>query len=235
VLINVDDDSIKRLFDDALSRYMGNSNPNSSQNKKNVLGYFDVSYLTTWPDSLKKTIDKVMWKIRNGDLPADFWHEKLERLWNDQTTLVDNNFLEPLSPIARKIDKVVNEGLTEIALAIVGKKQLNFVYMAIGSGTTAVAPSDRALVTEVHRINCNQPTTSSGGSAEVKGATIYYNSFFPKSMSTATISEYGIFSSGDIAADECLLRAVFDSADYVSHVVNADAPNVSSIIYQCSV
>ena len=74
-------------------------------------------------------------------------------------------------------------------------------HMAIGTGTTAAADGDTALVTEVDR----NGLTNSGGT--VSGNTITYDCTWPASDGTGAITEAGIFNAA--TAGTMLARTVF--------------------------
>lgn len=74
-------------------------------------------------------------------------------------------------------------------------------HMAIGTGTTAAADGDTALVTEVDR----NGLTNSGGT--VSGNTITYDCTWSASDGTGAITEAGIFNAA--TAGTMLARTVF--------------------------
>jgi len=207
-------DAVKQCFVSALAEYF-------PKNRGNIGIAFDASFFTTWSDSYSLDYArKEMGYINAG-------------LINDQTVyLGDGHHLEPDVKPRLKLDKVTNQGLEVVAPRILGgsSESSGFLYMACGTGTTTASASDLALATEIARINMR----NEGGSATANKATLYFNGFFPKSTVTGDIAEAGIFDSGDTANDNIFLRTVLPDADKISHVQNADAPNISIIVYLCA-
>jgi len=221
-------DAVKQCFVSALAEYF------PDRERGNIGIAFDASYFTTWSDSYSLDYArKEMGYINAGLIGPDSWHRKLQRLYNDQTVyLGDGHHLEPDVKPRLKLDKVTNQGLEVVAPRILGgsSESSGFLYMACGTGTTTASASDLALATEIARINMR----NEGGSATANKATLYFNGFFPKSTVTGDIAEAGIFDSGDTANDNIFLRTVLPTADKISHVQNADAPNISIIVYLCA-
>jgi len=222
----LDADAVKQCFVSALQE--------NFPNRGNIGIAFDASYFTTWSDSYSLDYArKEMAYINAGMIKPDSWHQKLQRLYNDQTVyLGDGHHLEPDCTPKLKLDKVTNQGLEVIAPRIIGTSDNagSFLYMACGTGTTTASASDLALATEIKRVNMR----TEGGSAVANKATLYFNGFFPKATTTGEISEAGIFDSADTANDNILLRTVLPDDDKISHIQNQDAPNISIIVYLCA-
>lgn len=223
----LDATAVKDCFTSALQEYF-------PKNNRNISAALDASFFTTWSDHYSlEYARKEMGYISSGMIPPDSWHQKLQRLYNDQTVYLGNgHHLEPDVRPKLKLDKVTNQGLEVVAPRILGVSDnaSGFLYMACGTGTTTASASDLSLATEIKRINMR----NEGGSAVANKATIYFNGFFPKSTPTGDIAEAGIFDSGDTANDNIFLRTVLPDADQISHVQNADAPNISIIVYLCA-
>ncbi len=222
----LDADAVKQCFVTALHE--------TFPNRGNMGIAFDASFFTTWSDSYSlEYARKEMAYIGAGMIKPDSWHQKLQRLYNDQTVyLGDGHHLEPDIKPKLKLDKVTNQGLEIVAPRILGVSDnaSGFLYMACGTGTTTASASDLALATEIKRVNMR----TEGGSATASKATIYFNGFFPKNTVTGDIAEAGIFDSADTANDNIFLRTVLPDADKISHIQNQDAPNISIIVYLCA-
>lgn len=99
--------------------------------------------------------------------------------------------------VVREIpNTIVTAGKNELAALITGAGDV-FAYMAVGTGTTAVAAGDTTLETELDR----NATTVSGGTAT--NNTIEYETVWNAGDGTGAITEAGIFnaaSSGDMLA-----------------------------------
>ncbi len=93
-------------------------------------------------------------------------------------------------------------------------------HMAIGTGTTAAAAGDTALVTQLDR---NALTTSGG---TVSGATITYACTWAAGDGTGAITEAGIFDAA--TAGDMLARTVFS-------VVNKGAADSMTITWTITV
>lgn len=223
----LDANAVKDCFVSALSEYF-------PRPRGNIGVAFDASFFTTWSDAYSLDYaKKEMAGINDGLIPPDSWHQKLQRLYNDQTVYLGNgHHLEPDVKPKLKLDKVTNQGLEVVAPRIIGQSDsaASFTYMSCGTSTTAASASDLALGAEIARVNMR----NEGGSVQANKATIYFNGFFPKATVTGDISEAGIFDSPDTSNDNIFLRTVLPDADVIEHVQNADAPNISIIVYLCA-
>jgi hypothetical protein len=101
---------------------------------------------------------------------------------------------------------VVTTGLSHIASRIAGNSVSAMSHMAVGTGTTAVAASNTALVTETARIPLASTTPGT--------ANIVYVANFGPGVGTGALTEAGLFnnSSGGIL----LCRTVFPAFNKLS-------------------
>jgi len=109
---------------------------------------------------------------------------------------------------------VVTSGLTYIASRMKDATATAMGYMAIGTGTTAAAAGDTALVTELDRNAVTSVTAT--------GAAIAYVTTWAAGDGTGAITEAGIFNAA--SAGDMLARTVFS-------VVNKDADDTLSITW----
>ena len=108
--------------------------------------------------------------------------------------------------VVQEVDNlVVTDGKEFVAKRMSGTTSGVMSHMAIGSGTTAAAASQAALVSEEARVNLASTTVGTAGTAA--GNTITYVASFPAGTGTAAITEAAILnaSSGGIM----LCRTVF--------------------------
>jgi hypothetical protein len=94
---------------------------------------------------------------------------------------------------------VVTVGKEFIAARMIGTTPAVMSHMAIGTGTTAAAVGNTALVTEVGRVALASSTRT--------GANIAYVATFPPGTGTGAITEAGIFNAA--SAGTLLCRSVF--------------------------
>lgn len=112
---------------------------------------------------------------------------------------------------------VVTSGKNYIAGAM--KQAPTFMsHMAVGSGTTAAAVGQSALVAELGRVALTSTTVS--------GNKVTYVATFPAGTGTGAVTEAGIFNSG--TAGTMLCRTVFP-------VVNKGADDSISITWEVTI
>ena len=114
---------------------------------------------------------------------------------------------------------VVSVGKTLIAARLSGSGSV-LSHMAVGSGSTAAAVGDTALVTEIDR----NALTVSGGTAS--GATVTYATTWAAGDGTGAITEAGLFTAASGGA--LLARTVFP-------VVNKGADDVITITWEVTI
>lgn len=115
----------------------------------------------------------------------------------------------------REIDNlVVTAGLGYIASRMKDATATAMSHMALGSGTTAAAAGQTALVTELGRTALTSTT--------VTGAQVQYVATFGAGTATGAVTEAGIFNAS--SAGTMLCRTVFS-------VVNKDAGDTMSITW----
>lgn len=98
---------------------------------------------------------------------------------------------------------VVTTGKYHIADQLSDKGEAAMSHMAIGTGTTAAAAANTALVTELDRNALTSKTQGSGTAAN----TVTYVCDWPAGDGTGAITEAGIFNSA--SAGVMLARSVF--------------------------
>lgn len=89
-----------------------------------------------------------------------------------------------------------------LASSAVGTPSNPFIQIAIGTGTTAEASSQTALVTESARI--------SGVASYVSNSIYQVTSTFPSGTGTGAITEYGLFNSNAASTGTMLSRDLED-------------------------
>jgi hypothetical protein len=112
---------------------------------------------------------------------------------------------------------VVTTGKTFIAARMVGTPTA-MSHMALGTGTTAAAVGNTALVTELVRVAVSSATST--------GAVTTYVASFPAGTGTGAITESGIFNAS--SSGTMLCRTVFP-------VVNKGADDTMSITWTITI
>lgn len=83
---------------------------------------------------------------------------------------------------------VVTSGLNFLASLLGGSAPTLMSHMAVGTSSTAPAPSQTALLGEIGRVALSSTSPS--------GANVIYQATFPPGTGTGTIAEAGLFNSG---------------------------------------
>lgn len=105
--------------------------------------------------------------------------------------------------VVQEVDNlVVTDGKEFVAKRMSGTTSGVMSDMAIGSGTTAAAASQAALVSEEARV-----TLTGTPAGVVSNNTVTYTATFPAATGTAAITEAGIFNAN--SGGEMLCRTVF--------------------------
>lgn len=104
----------------------------------------------------------------------------------------------------RRIERnlLVNTGLNAILDRLVGTSEAVMSHMALGSGTTAAAAGNTALVTQLGNREAIDSST-------VSGASVSYASTFENGDATGTVTEAGIFNAS--TSGTMLCRSVFSA------------------------
>ena len=225
-LLGITKNDIQEIFEKALKDF--------KESKTRII-YLDASYLYSFHLDDFQYVRKLNLLVRRDPLHVREWHKLLERWYNDQTVRDSNGYAIKPIKISRSFDRVVNEGLEMLAGVITGSSGAGvFEYRTIGDGAISDAsPSDRALSSEIDRINVN--TTPEGGSLSRDGTTIYSVGNHSKSVPTPANGEFtecGMHNTDNELTDEMLDHSIF--ADGVPHTQNADAPGSTTVIYMCS-
>lgn len=113
---------------------------------------------------------------------------------------------------------VVNTGLTYVASRMVGTSANVMSHMALGSGTTAAAPGDTALQSELGRVALSSGTSASN--------VVTYTATFPPATATGAVTEAGILNAS--SSGTLLCRTVFA-------VVNKGADDAMSVTWTITI
>lgn len=113
---------------------------------------------------------------------------------------------------------VVTNGLSFITSRMRDASASVMSHMAVGSGTTAAALGNTALVTELGRVGLSATTLNAN--------QIVFTATFPAGTGTGAVTEAGVFNAG--AAGTMLCRTVFS-------VVNKDAGDTLSITWSITI
>lgn len=118
---------------------------------------------------------------------------------------------------------VVDSGLAYIASRMVGVAKNVMSHMAVGTGTTAAADAQTALVTESARVALTSTTIVT---TTVASDSVQYVATFNPGTATAAITEAGIFNAA--SAGDMLCRTKFD-------VINKGALDTLTITWKVTV
>lgn len=99
---------------------------------------------------------------------------------------------------------VVDPGLAFIASRMIGTTAAVMSHMAVGTGTTAAADAQTALVTESARVAL---TSSTQVTTTVSNDSVQYVATFVPGVATAAITEAGLFNAASVGT--MLARTVF--------------------------
>lgn len=221
ILYGITKNDIQDVFENALREF--------KQSKTRVI-YLDASYIYNFHLDDFDTVKKFNLLGRYDIQAVKHWHVCLERWLQDQTVILGERTIKPIQ-IVRTFDRIVNEGMEDIAGCIVGVASPGYPFRMIGDGVvTKVTPSDKIMANEIDRINVNE--TPEGGSLSRDGSTIYSIGNHAKSLASADVTECGMASSDSPETDIMLDHSLFEDA--IVHTQNADAVGSSTVIYQCS-
>ena len=220
-LLGITKNDIQEIFTKTLRDF--------KQSKTRVI-YLDASYLYNF-DLADFEIVKKFNILGRYDINAVLeWHRCLERWHSDQTVTLGSKVIKPIQ-IERSFDRIVNEGMKEIAEFLSGGGSGGFVYRMIGDGDfEQPLPSDFVLANEINRINVT--SNPDGGSLSNDGSTVYSIGNHPKSVASTDVTECGIADTDRVETDIMLDHSKFE--DPVTHVQNADAVGSTTVIYMCS-
>jgi len=197
------------------------------------LVYLDLNYLYNFHLDDFETIRKFC-ILGRYDLRAVLqWHQYLERWWADMTVVIDGRQIKPIK-ISQSLDRVVNEGMEQVALSWTGVATSAYKFHAIGDGVVSeVLPSDKILVNELSRVDVT--TDPNGGSLSRDGSTLYVVGNHPATAPQGDMSETGVFNAEkpvSIDNDKMLDHSTFP--DTVEHLISQDIPGSTTLVWQCS-
>ena len=118
---------------------------------------------------------------------------------------------------------VVDPGLAFIASRMIGTTAAVMSHMAVGTGTTAAADAQTALVTESARVAL---TSSTQVTTAVSNDSVQYVATFGPGVATAAITEAGLFNAP--SAGTMLARTVFS-------VINKGALDTLTLTWKVAV
>lgn len=156
--------------------------------------------------------------------------DKFDRFYDDHKPKIYGKPFEPIQ-MAKSGNKLVNEGLIALAEFQVGKRTKQFNYYVIGDDDTTVSVTDDHLFGECARVHI--PTA--GGTFIQRQSTIFYSTFFAKTIADCDVKETGIVDASTQATDKMLLRTVFPLNQEIRHRKNFDTTFVAHIIFSGSV
>ena len=221
-LYGVTQDQLQTIYENALREH------------RSRVFFLDASYMYNFHLDDFDTVRKFN-ILGRYDVKANIeWHKCLERWYQDQTVTIADRTFKPIK-IVRTLDRVVNEGMVQIANAICGLGTVSiFDWRVIGDGNIdSPSLADTTLLHEVDRINVNE--TPEGGSLSRDGTTIYSVGNHSKETETPDNGEFtecGMVSDSDTTKDKMLDHSVFD--DPIQHTQNVDSPGSTTVIYMCS-
>ena len=221
-LYGVTQDQLQAIYDNALREH------------KTRVFFLDASYMYNFHLDDFDTVRKFN-ILGRYDVRANIeWHKCLERWYQDQTVTIADRTFKPIK-IVRTLDRIVNEGMIQIANAICGLGTISsFDWRVIGDGDIDLPSlADTTLSNEVDRINVNE--TPEGGSLSRDGTTIYSVGNHSKETPTPENGEFtecGMVSDSSTTNDKMLDHSVF--SDPIQHTQNVDSPGSTTVIYMCS-
>jgi len=198
----------------------------------NFILFFDLSYFMTFHARDLPYVYKQTWAANYDIGLMKDWHRLCERWFMDQT--VRDDFGQKWGPIQilRKVDKVPNEGMEQIAKAILGADLRQFKFDALGIGTGGIAyPSDHGCEDEEVRIDILKD--SPGGSINRDGSTIYWVANHLRTIEDNDFTECALHDHIDPAKAFCINHSFFDGY-VVQHLQGLDGPSRTTTLYMCS-
>ena len=173
----------------------------------------DLPYLYRLAEEVRAT--------HNQQLVDDF-NNKCQKKWNDHNPILEvgNKRIEFMQ-VSKADDLIVTTGITNIIDQILGATVVRWLYISVGTGSTAPVIGQTALTAIWSTIDM-----SLLGWRENAGTTLKFAGVFGETKISATITESGVFmpSSGPM-----LNRNVY-TFNPISHVLNASAFVISSVI-----
>ncbi len=137
---------------------------------------------------------------------------------NDNFTMTGALSIAINNKIVAEVPNTVVTGGKQWVAQRMGNANTVMTHMAIGTGSTAVAPANTTLATEIARVALT--------SAVVSGNSIVYVGTFPAGTGTGAIVEAGTFDAS--SAGDMLCRTVFT-------VVNKGANDSMTITWTVTV
>lgn len=192
----------------------------------------DTSFVCMWStNDFENIVSKLIGKTNTGQLRHDEYFRYLQRIYNDQSVVLDKNTtLEPME-IGRKRDRITFEAVRDIWLNMIGFPQKPISHAMIGDGVGLASYGQQSLFNEISRVPINQ---ANNGSLGLRGETLFINASFSAALSGFTAKEAGTANDSDPADDRMQIYIQFDSPDQKAHIQNVDVPQYSTSASMCT-
>ena len=185
------------------------------------MGIKDYSYASLFDKKDLPYLYRLAEKVRathNQDLVNDF-NNNLERKWNDHNPILGDNI--EILQTSKADDLVVTTGINQCIDLILGTSIISWEYMYEGSGTTAPAIGQTALITPQFLVSMIL-----FGWREYAGTSLRFAGIFGESPITHTVNEAGVF----IAGLATMLNRNTYSYNPIIHTINTTAYVISSVV-----
>jgi hypothetical protein len=193
----------------------------------------DQNYIANWSlDDFEYIVKPLIKKINTDRLnPADF-HRYLNRIYNDQSVVIDRDtILEPIS-IGRKADRVTFEGVRAMLLAVIGQAQRPFTFGQLGDQAGAGGYGTQDMTNPITaRVEISSATN---GSLIIRGETLFVTCSFDPGTIAFTQREFALFDNDDPLDDKMFFYVTFDPTDQKGHTAGNDVPTASSSVNVCT-
>jgi hypothetical protein len=193
----------------------------------------DQNYIANWSiNDYDRTVKPLIKNINTGRLDPLQFHKYLNRIYNDQTVVLDRDtVLEPIC-IGAKLDRVTFEGVRAMLLSIAGQGQAPFTFGELGEGVGTSSYGQQSLFDPVTaRVEIKQ---ENDGSMVLRGDTLFVTCSFAAGTTGFTQTEFGLFDSLDPADDKMFMYVQLDPTDQKAHVAGNDVPTFSSSVNVCT-
>lgn len=175
----------------------------------------DLPYLYKFAEKIRNTHD--------NNLVNEF-NSSCQKKFNDHNPVlhISNRNIEFIQ-VSKADDLIVNTGIDQFIKLILGIDVTGFFkYMAVGTGTTAVAVSQTALTGFYASMDMTKY-----GWREWGGQTLRFGGIFGEVLSTQTVTESGVFTGAGTGI--MLNRNMFSNLP-ILHVINQTGFIISSVI-----
>ena len=192
----------------------------------------DSTYICMWSvNDFENIISKLIAKTNTGQLPYDEFFRYLQRIYLDQSVVIDKNItLEPLE-IGAKRDRITFEAVRDMWLNMIGVPQKAITHAMIGDGIGLAGYGQTALFNELSRVKINQ---ANNGSLGIRGETLFINASFSSGLASFTAKEAGTANDSNPTDDRMQFYIQFDSPDQKGHISGNDIPQFSTSASICT-